>query len=360
MNRRPHTEAARYHVVGLTETGPTGTATLISTGTQYTATFGGLTPASAAVYNDVSLYFAEGGQEVYVTRVLDLAPATVRAALAATGAATRAAAVAVPGSTAAELGVSLAQHAEDYGKLALLAGGPDTTVELLADTARNIRGRPGSESTAIFWPWVVRGRTHQSPTGYIAAVRARAHLAHGYWKHPDGPPSLARTITGLRYPNTPARNEELGEQLISPIVTTRDGIALHGWWSLSGDRANFPYLDTADMLNSLATDLAEAYGSITRHAWDTVPKLRSQVAAITKGRLASLASAGAFHKKINPSGTQADPGYLFSVTLPAVQPPDRNVLIVRVAVRPYSHANLISVRLFQVPILDPFPVGVLL
>lgn len=360
-NLRPFTEAARYHVVGLTETGPFNTATLISTGTQYTATFGRLTTGSAPLYNDVGLYFAEGGQEVHVTRVPDMNPATVKAALSATGEDTRGAAVAVPGGTAAALGVTLANHAEEYGKLALLCGGKDTTVAQLAATAQFLKGRPGSETTAIFWPWVTRGRTIQAPTGYVAAVRARAHLAHGYWKHPDGPDSRARTVTGLRTPNTPARNEELSEQLISPLVTTRDGsVHLHGWWSLSGDRANFPYLDTTDMLNNLAADLGRAYESVTRHAWDTVPKLRSQVAAITKGRLASLANAGAFNKRIDPSGSQSDPGYVFTVTEPEAQPPDRNVIIVRVAVRPYTHANLISVRVFQVPILDPFPAEVTL
>lgn len=355
---RPHTEAARYHVIGLTEKGPAGTATLISTGTQYTDTFGGLTALSAAVYNDIGLYFAEGGQEAYVTSVPDLSPATVRNALAATGNQTRGAAVAAPGGTAGALGVVLAQHAEDYGKLALLCGSQDAPVESVAAAAQFLKGRPGSESTGIFWPWVMRGRTVQAPTGYVAAVRARNVLEHGYWKHPAGPQSRARTLTGLRPANDVSRNEELSEQLISPIVTTRDGICLHGWWSLSGDRANFAYLDTADMLNNLATDLGNAYENLTRHVWDTVPKLRSQVAAITKGRLASLANAGAFRRVGNPSGTQGDPGYVFSVTLPEVQPPDRNVLIVRVAVRPYTHANLVSVRAFQVPIMEPFPAGV--
>lgn len=359
-NLRPFTEAARYHVVGLTETGPFNTATLISTGTQYTATFGRLTTGSAPLYNDVGLYFAEGGQEVYITRVPDLAPATVQAALAATGAGTRGAAVAVPGADAAAVGSVVCSHTEEYGKLALLCGGKDSTVAQLAATAQFLKGRPGSSNAAIFWPWVTRGRTQQAPTGYVAAARCRAHLEHGYWKHPAGPPSRAVAVTDLRTPNTPARNEELSEQLISPIVTSRDGIVLHGWWSLSGDRANYPYLDTADLINNLAADLGQAYEGVTRHAWDTVPKLRSQVVAITKGRLASLANAGAFKRGLDPSGTQSDPGYLFSVTTPHEQPPDRNVIIVRVAVRPYTHANLISLRVFQVPILEPFPTGAVL
>lgn len=357
-NLRPFTEAARYHVVGTTEKGPTATTTLISTGTQYTATFGGRTPESAAIYDDIGLYFAEGGQEVHVSRVPDLNPATVRAALSSSGKDTRGAAVAAPGGTAAALGVILAAHAEEYGKLALLSGGKDTTVAQLAATAQFIQGRPGSESTALFWPWVARGRTVQAPTGYVAAVRARAHLEHGYWKHPDGPASLARSVTGLRTPNLPGRNEELSEHLISPLVTTREGVCLHGWWSLSADRANFPYLDTSDLLNNLAADLGNAYEKVTRHAWDTVPKLKSQISAITKGRLASLGNAGAFHAKVAPDGSRTDPGYVFTVTEPTEQPPDRNVIIVRVAVRPYTHANLISVRVFQVPILDPFPVEV--
>jgi hypothetical protein len=358
-NLRPFTDAARYHVVGTTQKGPVNTAEVFSTGTQYTAMFGERTPESQAVYDDIGSFFAEGGAEVIVTRVPDLTAGTIASALTATGDTTRGAAVATPGVPAADSGPELLEHAQQFGKLALLHAPNDALPAEVAATAASLTGSPGSENAGIFWPWLtLRDRRQIAPTGYIAAVRARAHLTHGYWKHPAGPASLSRTAHGLRFPNTPASNEELSEQLISPIVTTRDGVELHGWWSLSGDRGNFPYLDTADMLNNLAADLGAAYSGVTRHGWDTVAKLRSQVGAITKGRLASLASAGAFQPKFTPAGTQADPGYLYSITTPDNQPDDRNVITVRVQVRPYTHANLIAVRVFRVPILEPFPQAV--
>lgn len=350
------TAAARYHVVGVTDTGPTDRPVLMSTGAQFHATFGTRTPASTAVYDDVDIYLREGGQEVWVSRVPDLAPATLTAALETAGPATTGAAVAVPAGTADTVGDLLAAHAHAHNKLALLTTGRDDTAEQAAAAAAALQGRPGTRATGLFWPWVTTGDgRHLPPTGYVAAARARAILAHGYWKHPDGPASTARALRALRFPNTAARNEELSENLISPLVTTTDGVALHGWWSLSADRANHPFLDTADLVNNLAADLAEAYAAVQPAGWDTVHRLKAEITALTKARLARLAKDGALAPSYDPDGRVADPGYVFTVTEPDVQPPDRNVVVVRVAVRPYTHAVLVGVRVFRVPILDPFP-----
>lgn len=355
--------SARYHIAGRTETGPFNEAVLVTSGADYYNALGGRTRESAAVHDDVALFLAEGGREVYVTRVggTSPTPADYVAALDATGDTAPGGCVAIPEHSASRVGVRLLAHAHQYGKTAILTGGQDDTEAVMARTAQHLRGRPGSDAAGLFWPWITTwdatGRPrHQNPTGYIAAARARAHYRAGYWANPDGQASAARTVHALRFPNTPASNEALADQFLSPLVTTRNGVELHGWWSLAADSANFPYLDTRDLLNNIAAELAEAYDEVTSHTWDTLWKNMAQITAMTKGVLSRLAKGGAFNPKAGPEGTTGDPGYHFTVTTPDLQPPDRNVVIVRVAVRPRTHAILVGVRVFHVPLTTPLEV----
>lgn len=350
--------SARYHVVGLTDTGPTDRAVRVTNGADYHNTFGDRTPASAVLYDDVATFLAEGGREVWVTRVPALDAATITAALAATGEPTRGGAVAAPGVPLGVVGRALIAHAAAFGKVALLTGRQDITAEDLAGQIDPLIGIPGSDHAAVFWPWLTITGEHRDryapPTGYVAAVRARAHFTAGHARAP-GVHSTTERFTALRTPNVPARNEELSERLISPLVTTRNGVQLHGWWSLAGDRGNFAYLDVRDLLNNVAVDLAAAYEKISPHSWDTVPKLIGQITTATKTVLATMSAAGAFTTQPGSFNTAADPGYMFTVTQPAAQPPDRNVIVVRAAVRPHAHANLIGIRVIRVPIHDQFP-----
>lgn len=351
------TASAAYHIVGRTAAGTIGQTVHVTSGADYHNALGGRTATSAIVYDDVTTFLAEGGRDVYITRVADTAtPHEYAIALDAAGTVSPGAAVAVPELPLGLIGVRLLAHAEAHGKVALLNGRQDDDAQTVAFYTQPLIGRPGSDAAGVFWPWVSitdreTGRSHhRPPTGYVAAVRARAHLAAGYWANPDGRASTAHTLDALRFPNTPARNEELSEQLVSPLVTTREGVQLHGWWSLSGDRANFPYLDTRDLLNNIAAELQDAYETVTAHTWDTVSKNVGQITGLTKSILASAAKGGAFNAKAGPEGTAGDPGYHFTVTLPTPQPPDRNTVTVTVYVRPRTHAVLIGVRTFRVPI----------
>ena len=356
--------SAAYHLVGRTAAGTVGQTVHVTSGADYHNALGGRTPTSAIIYDDVATFLAEGGRDVYVTKVHDAAtPHEYAIALDAAGTVSPGAAVAVPEQPLGLIGSRLLAHASAHGKVALLNGRQDDTAETVAFYARSLQGRAGSDAAGVFWPWVsttdpTTGRArHRPPTGYVAAVRARAHLATGYWANPDGNASLARTFAALRFPNTSARNEELSEQLISPLVTTRHGVALHGWWSLAADRANFPYLDTRDLLNNIAAELEDAYQTVTAHTWDTVSKNVGQITGLTKSVLASAAKGGAFNPKAGPEGTVGDPGYHFTVSVPAEQPADRNTVTVRVYVRPRTHALLVGVRTFRVPLNAPLLEG---
>lgn len=467
MTARPAQYSARYHVAGTTDRGPVGVCPRVTSMSEYELHYGGRTEVSAVVYDDLSVFFAEGGWEARVARVVgpgastgaavlldgagaptvdftfrdpgghsgdasvtvthpgdgtytvalvqgttttgywprlvtpadlvsaaeddptvvvtdllsatpapgnqpaagttvfsagsdDLASVTVadyRAALDATGGAARGGCVAVPALPIDTVGQDLLEHARQFQKIALLCGTQDAQADSLAASAAAVAALPGSDHAGVFWPYISlpgadRPR-HLPPTGYVAAVRARTYATLGYWRQPAGARSTALTISALRFPNTPARNEELGEQWVNPIVTDRTGVQVHGWWSLSPDRANFPYLATRDLLNNIAVDLAAGYASAVNHNWDTMARLTGHVTAVTKGVLGGLAAAGALEAKFYEDGSMQDPGYTFSVTTPEDPPADRNVVEVTVAVRPHRHPNLVGVRVFRVDVRDP-------
>lgn len=346
--------SSRYHVLGTTETGPLGETRLVSGMGQYEHLYGARTAASAVLYDDLTTYFAEGGQAAYVTRVADLSPAALSAALAASGDATRGTAVAVPARPVEAIGAELLAHAAVFQKLALLAGGKDTQPEELADQAYLLRRPEYGDQGLVLWPWVTtRDGRHISPTGYAAAVRARIHIGTGYWANPTGPYSSARTIRSLRFPNTPARNEYLSELLISPIVTTGDGVQIHGWWSLSPDRANFPTARVRDLLNGLAVELGTGYAKAASQEWTTRDKLVAQITAHTRGVLATIAKNDGLVPLYNDAGWKLDEGYEYTIGEPVDQPADRHVVEVKVAVRPLRTTTLVGVRVFYVPLHAP-------
>lgn len=354
---RPVGASARYHVVGAADTGPVGAGTLIGSLAQFQALHGPRTTVSAPVWDDLALFFSEGGAQAYVTRAGAEDPASYRAALDTAGVPSGVA-VAAPGHGLGEIAFEVAAHAAATAKIALLAGDRDQDPAQLAAAAAPLAGL---DHVGVFHPWVSTAtagttRTWQPPTGYAAASRARAHLTTGYWGQPAGTASLARTVRHLRFPTTVADTEAVSTRLVSPLVSTRDGVALYGWWSQAADQGNFPTLRTRDLLNNIAADLGDAYDRLVTHNWDTLAKLRAQASSATRAVLASVAAAGGLAARPGPDGTAGDPGYTFTVTTPTVQPDTHNELVVRVLVRPTHHPVVVAVRVFRVPILEPFPV----
>lgn len=66
--------SARYHLVGVTERGPVSVAQRVTSIAEFESYFGARTAKSEKTYNDARLFFAEGGAELYVTRVVGPAP----------------------------------------------------------------------------------------------------------------------------------------------------------------------------------------------------------------------------------------------------------------------------------------------
>lgn len=62
--------SARYHIVGVTARGPVGVAQRVTSPAEFTSLFGGRSSKSEKMYNEARSFFAEGGAELYVTRVV--------------------------------------------------------------------------------------------------------------------------------------------------------------------------------------------------------------------------------------------------------------------------------------------------
>lgn len=461
--------SARYHLVGVTERGPVGVAQRVTSIAEYESYFGARVPKSEKTYNDARLFFAEGGAELYVTRVVGpsatrgfvvltdstLAPtvrvelnepgafsarttvqvtdgpgdtfnftvfqdemtrvrftsvvspsdlisrslghplitisdlgsaaaapgnnpvpnatpvplsegiddfvnittASYAAALDATGDGTRGGCVAVPDLPADIIGETLIAHAVEYQKTALLCGEVDTTQAEIQSMAQGLINTDGSDHAGIFWPYLIvpdegsGGSRYVAPTGYVAAVRARAHTTVGYWQIPAGERAASRIITGLRYPVDTRRNNELSDSYVSGIIVDAGNIKLYNWWSLSPDRANFQYLSVRDELNNIAMDLASEFREFIFSTWDSRGKLLNQISSAAKGILATLADQDAISPRINPvDGSVIDNGYTISVDAPTGAFVEQNTILVRVEVRTPQTAQLIRAEVVRVPL----------
>lgn len=82
INSGPSTTGARsgrFHIAGLTETGPVGEARVVDSFAKYAVLYGARTSYSASMFDTARLYFEEGGSEVVVSRAVG--PAATKGAL---------------------------------------------------------------------------------------------------------------------------------------------------------------------------------------------------------------------------------------------------------------------------------------
>lgn len=346
-----------YHVAGTTGAGPYDTAVRLYSMGQYRRTFGTRTPATATLYDDLTVYFDEGGAEAWVTRVRpDSTPLNYVEALTAAAATEptglRGVAVAVPELTAEVIGAHLIAHAAATGRIALLAPPLETTPTAAAALAATLGLEDDADHAGLLYPWVqvtdVTGATRTvPPTGYAAAARARAHHTVGYHQHPAGERSRARTITRLMTPLTRDDGWELADHLVSAIVTTPTGVQLWGWWSLAADRPNFAHLSTRDTINNIAAVLSIHYSVAAQAKWSSVERTYAALRAVTTSVLSALAGAGGL-VRVDAEGVE-DGGYRIAM----VTNPERTAVEIRVDVRPLQYARLVGFNLYRIPLNVP-------
>lgn len=261
-------------------------------------------------------------------------------------------AVAVPGYSASLVGAALQVHAKAFRRLAIMAG-PVGASDADYLTLAAARLAADGEYSGVFGPWVSipvgNGTTKLvSPEGYVAAVRARAHLSEGPWAAPAGERAAARFVVGVERELTRAQGDALDEGNVNAIRTIAGTTRLYGWRSLSTDLANYALLIGRDVLNTVAY---EAEARLERFVFKTIDskgQLLASVASELVGILAPMRAAGGLYARVI-DGNEVDPGYSVDVgdTVNTTAVLNSNTIAAVVALRVSPVGSLIDVTIVK-------------
>lgn len=261
-------------------------------------------------------------------------------------------AVAIPGYTSALVGSQLLAHAKATRRIALLATAIGASTADATNAASSLIGI-NAEYAGLFYPWVrvpLGGGASKlvSPEGYVAAMRARAHLQVGPWRAPAGEIAVARFVTGVERELTRAQGDALDEAHVSAIRTIAGSTRLYGWRSLSTDADNYALLVGRDVLNTVAY---EAEARLERYVFRTIDgkgQLIASVAAELVGILDPIRAAGGLYERI-VDGQQVDPGYSVDVgeTVNTLAVLNANKVAAVVALRVSPVGSLIDVTIVK-------------
>lgn len=274
------------------------------------------------------------------------------AALGIPGPGTRGAAIAVPGYPASSVGAALIQHAKANHQIALLAPAAGLTPEVAALDAVAMIQDDGAYA-GMFYPHLVipDGSSTRtiSPEAYVAAVRARAHLAVGYWKTPAGIDSVPEWFVGTVTTVDRPLNNVLAESRLNGITTIGGVPRLYGWASLAIDQENLGLLSAQDTLNNLSAEVEEALEEFVFDSIDGKGWLLSRISASVIGVLAPIQAANGLYALMNGS-TQIDPGYRVRVdkSINPITNLANNEVSVSISVRLSPVAALIQAEIIKV------------
>jgi phage tail sheath protein FI len=260
--------------------------------------------------------------------------------------------VAIPGQSAANVATGVIAHARATGRVDALAPTAGSSVSSTGNQARALRNIAGAEHAGFFAPWVqvpdgAGGIRTISPEGYVAGLRARAHLEAGPWKVPAGEAGKARYVLGVEQQFTRADIDSLADDHVNVIRQTGSSVRLYGYRSLSTDFLTWGMLTVRDLLNHLAV---EGERRLERFVFRTIDG-KGHLFAEAEGELLDLVEpirkAGGLYERRTEAGEFVDPGYLID-TGPGVNTDDslaRNEMRVALFVRPSPTAELIRLTI---------------
>lgn len=264
--------------------------------------------------------------------------------------------IAIPGFDSSLVGAGLIAHARERNRLAALATTQTATPSQAEAAALAFVSTPGAEHAGLFYPWVkvddgVGSTRSISPEGYVAGVRARAHVQAGPWRAPAGEIAIARSLAGLERGLTRAEGDDLNDGRVNAIRTIGGTLRLYGWRSLSVDTVNYRLLTGRDVMNEVA-GLGER--RLERFVFGTVDgrgHFQRQLEAEMTAILEPMRTAGGLYERTDPeTGQSIDNGYTVDAG-PGVNTPERlanDEVAVDVALRVSPAAELIRLRITKV------------
>jgi hypothetical protein len=266
---------------------------------------------------------------------------------------------ACPGYDGLTVGPILAATAGPRGRLVALAPPQGSTATGARTSAAAVRSIAGSEALGMFYPWVqvpdgAGGVRTIPPEGFVAGVRARAHVQVGPWQAPAGEHGRARYIIGLETVLDKATADALNDDQVNTIRLVAGAVKLYGWRSMNAaDPANYRFLSSKDVLNYVA-----GLGNIAleQFVFDTIDgagHLFDRIATTMRGIVEPIHAAGGLYEKHqgdDPNGALVDPGYSIDAG-PGVNTPaaiQAGNVGANVGLRPSPTAELIVLTLTRV------------
>lgn len=263
--------------------------------------------------------------------------------------------VAIPGQTAATVGVAVAAHCRStaFRRTGILttAAGQTKAQAIAAAGAR--RADPGAETCGLFWPHVKTpvaggGNRTISPEGAVAAWRARAIRNVGPWASP-AKHSRASWVVGVETESTREDIDELAAARVNTLAT-RDTVRLRSWRSLSADDKQFRRLSAIELLHYFAERGDAILDDYLEETIDPDGQLQSRLYGDLAGMVDPIRQAGGLFGKKLDDGTVIDRGYVIDVgpTVNTTTSLGENKLRATLAFRESPNAELVIFTITKV------------
>lgn len=222
-------------------------------------------------------------------------------------------AVAIPGYAADLIAGAVQTHCADNRRVGLLHLDQSAQQQDALDAAEAIVSTSG-DNLGLFYPWVTipgPGITPITvpPTGYVAAMRARAHREVGAWRVPAGDIAVSSFVNGVATTLSTVDTNNLNDGNVSVIRSFGSTIELYGYRSLSTDEATFPLLNKRDATNVVVEDLESIARPYLFGAVDAGGVYFQTLSTAFTGYLDPIRAAGGLYALTGQDGEEVDPGY---------------------------------------------------
>lgn len=224
-------------------------------------------------------------------------------------------AVACPESQSDAMNANLVEHANEYNRIALLAGPESQTIAQAKSAALTVQALEHSEHAAYFYPWVevptsIAGITRMiPPLGYVAAKRALAHNQSGAHVPAAGLLSSSRFVAGVKSDINKISGDELDEGFVNAIRVIQNTVRIYGARSCSVDTDNFKYITQQDVVNTVVSEAYRSLEDLVFSAIDGRNTIFSNISARLVAILASMRDTGALYPAYDANGRLLDPGF---------------------------------------------------
>jgi hypothetical protein len=223
--------------------------------------------------------------------------------------------VAIPGYDSSTVGAGLLAHAHAFNRLAVLATTRTAAVAAAKTAAAALNNTTGNEAALLAYPWVkvddgAGGIRSISPEGYVAGVRARAHVQEGPWRAAAGKIATATQILGVETELTETEGADLNDNRVSAIRKVGGQWKLYGYRSLSLDEVHYRFPTTRDVLDYVAHQGRAALQDMVFGTIDSKGHFQAQCETAIINILEPMLNAGGLYELRDPNtGEIVDTAY---------------------------------------------------